>query len=60
MGGVIRVESTYGQGTAVTITIPQKIVDRRSIAEVPEVFQAELERGEVFAAPDPPSRRAVR
>ena len=52
MGGVIRVESTYGQGTAVTITIPQKIVDRRSIAEVPEVFQAELERGEVFAAPD--------
>ena len=27
-------------------------MDRRSIAEVPEVFQAELERGEVFAAPD--------
>ena len=52
MGGDIRVESVYGQGTAVTITIPQKIVDRRSIAEVPEVFQAELERGEVFAAPD--------
>ncbi len=52
MGGVIRVESVYGQGTAVTITIPQKIVDRRSIVEVPEVFQAELERGEVFAAPD--------
>ena len=52
MGGDIRVESVYGQGTSVTITIPQKIVDRRSIAEVPEVFQAELERGEVFAAPD--------
>ena len=52
MGGDIRVESVYGQGTAVTITIPQKIVDRRSIAEVPEVFQAQLERGEVFAAPD--------
>ena len=51
MGGVIRVESVYGQGTAVTITIPQKIVDRRTIAEAPEVSQSELERVEAFTAP---------
>ena len=51
MGGVIRVESVYGQGTAVTITIPQKIVDRRTIAEAPEVSRAELERAEAFTAP---------
>lgn len=52
MGGTINVESVYGEGTTVTITIPQKIVDRRSLAEVPEIPQAELENGEVFSAPD--------
>ncbi len=51
MGGTINVESVYGEGTVVTITIPQKIVDRRSIAEVPEVSQAELECVETFTAP---------
>ncbi len=51
MGGVIHVDSVYGQGTAVTITIPQKIVDRRSIAEAPEPSRAELKGSETFAAP---------
>ena len=51
MGGVINVESVYGEGTAVTITIPQKIVDRRSIAEVPELLQTGLEPVETFTAP---------
>ena len=51
MGGSISVDSVYGQGTTVTITIPQKIVDRRSIAQVPEIAQAELEGGEAFTAP---------
>ena len=51
MGGSISVDSVYGQGTTVTITIPQKIVDHRSIAQVPEVAQAELEGGEAFTAP---------
>ena len=52
MGGVINVESVYGEGTTVTITIPQKIVDRRSIAEVPEIFQTGMENVETFIAPD--------
>ncbi|MDE6260018.1 MAG: response regulator [Oscillospiraceae bacterium] len=52
MGGSINVESVYGEGTVVTITIPQKIVDRRSIAEVPEVAQTALESVEIFTAPD--------
>ena len=51
MGGTIRVESVYGEGTTVIITIPQKIVDRRTIAEVPEVSRAELEGAEAFTAP---------
>ena len=51
MHGTIRVESVYGQGTTVFITIPQKIVDRRSIAEMPEIPQAEMECTEQFTAP---------
>ena len=51
MGGGINVESVYGEGTTVTITLPQKIVDRRSIAEVPETTQAGSERMETFTAP---------
>ena len=51
MGGGIDVESVYGEGTAFTITIPQKIVDRRSIAEVPELSQTGLDKTETFTAP---------
>ena len=51
MGGGIQVESVYGEGTTVTITIPQKIVDRRSIAEAPEALQEGLESLETFTAP---------
>lgn len=51
MGGTIGVESVYGEGTVFTITILQKIVDRRSIAEVPEIPQGELEQMELFTAP---------
>ena len=51
MGGEIQVDSVYGQGTVVTITIPQKIVDRRTIAQVPEADREELEGAEAFTAP---------
>ena len=50
MGGTIGVESVYGEGTVVSFTIPQKIVDRRSIAEVPEIPPSEMERGESWCA----------
>ncbi|MCI9448056.1 MAG: response regulator [Lachnospiraceae bacterium] len=36
MGGTIDVESVYGEGTVFTVKIPQKIVDRRPLSEVPE------------------------
>ncbi len=52
MDGSINVESTYGKGTRVTITIPQKITDRRPISEVPDNPQAEREILETFSAPD--------
>ena len=52
MGGLIDVDSVYGEGTTVIITIPQKIVDRRSIAELPEIPQTELRYAEAFTAPD--------
>ena len=51
MGGAIQVDSVYGQGTVVTITIPQRIVDRRTIAQVPEVPREELSGTEAFTAP---------
>ncbi len=37
MNGDIRVESVYGEGSAFTVTIPQKIVDRRTLLEQPDV-----------------------
>ncbi|MBO5073395.1 MAG: response regulator, partial [Eubacterium sp.] len=52
MDGSINVESTYGKGTRVTITIPQTITDRRPISEVPDNPQAEREILETFSAPD--------
>lgn len=51
MGGIIEVESTYGKGTMVTITIPQKIVDARPISEMPTVPQAEQKVTDTFTAP---------
>ena len=51
MGGEIRVDSVYGQGTVVTIVIPQRIVDSRTIAEVPDSSARELEGTEQFTAP---------
>lgn len=52
MGGTICVESDYGKGTTVSITIPQRIVDRRSIAEAPELSETEQEHSKAFTAPD--------
>jgi CheY-like chemotaxis protein/HPt (histidine-containing phosphotransfer) domain-containing protein len=52
MEGTIKVESTYGEGTQVTITIPQKIVDTCPVSEMPKMVQAERKIGDIFAAPD--------
>ncbi len=51
MEGSITVESTYGEGTVVTITIPQKITDRRPISEIPDMPQAEQNITDLFTAP---------
>ncbi len=51
MNGSINVESTYGKGTTVTITIPQKIVDKRSVSEMPEIPQMEQKFTDMFTAP---------
>lgn len=40
MGGNVHVESQYGKGTRFTINIRQKVVDRRSIKEVPLTRQS--------------------
>ncbi len=52
MEGTIKIESVYGEGTKVTITIPQKIVDRRLISEMPEIAQTEQRMTDLFTAPD--------
>ncbi len=51
MNGQIEVESEYGKGTVFTVTIPQKIVDRRSLAEVPENEHRAAEQIDTFSAP---------
>ncbi len=51
MKGTIHVESIYEKGTTVTITIPQKIVDRQPISEMQELPQAEQKVTDMFTAP---------
>ncbi len=51
MNGTIHVDSIYGKGTTFTITIPQKIVDRRPISEMPEIPQTEQKLTDLFTAP---------
>ena len=51
MEGTIKVESTYGKGTKVTIMIPQRIVDARPVSETPEAPQDEQRITDSFTAP---------
>lgn len=51
MEGTIEVKSTYGKGTTVTITIPQKIVDKSPVSEMPELPQSEQKLTDLFTAP---------
>ncbi len=51
MEGNVRIESVYGEGTKVTISIPQKIVDRRLISEMPDIPQTEQTMTDLFTAP---------
>ena len=51
MEGTIEVESTYGKGTTVTITLPQKIVDKRPVSQMPKVPQTEQKIIDTFTAP---------
>ncbi len=50
MDGDIHLESTYGVGTTFTITIPQKIIDKRTLAQMPEIPAKEAEQIESFTA----------
>ncbi|MBO5460061.1 MAG: response regulator, partial [Lachnospira sp.] len=50
MNGKIELESVYGEGTTFTVTIPQKIVDKRTLAEVTDVPVAKTEDMEMFVA----------
>ena len=51
MKGTIQVESVYDKGTTVTITIPQKIVDRQPVSEMKEAPQTEQKVTDGFTAP---------
>ncbi len=51
MKGTIQVESIYGKGTTVTITIPQKIVDPQPVSEMQELPREEQTVTDLFTAP---------
>ena len=48
MKGGIEVESSYGVGSTFIVTIPQKIVDHRTLEEVPDVPRKESEQMDSF------------
>ena len=48
MNGHIEVESEYGEGSTFTVTIPQKIIDSRTLAEVPDLPPDKAEQIETF------------
>lgn len=50
MQGTIEVESVYGEGTVFTVKIPQEIVDKRLLSEVPEEEVKREEKLEPFVA----------
>ncbi len=49
MGGNIGLESEYGAGSVFTVTIPQKIVDKRMLKDMPEAPAKEQVLEEVFS-----------
>lgn len=50
MNGKIELESVYGEGTTFTVSIPQKIVDKRTLEEITDVPAAKTEDVEMFIA----------
>lgn len=52
MGGNIRVESVYGEGTTFILEIIQEIVDTRSLSEIPEEIVRKEEEIRLFVTDD--------
>jgi signal transduction histidine kinase/FixJ family two-component response regulator len=50
MNGTIRVESVYGEGTVFILDIPQKIVDHRSLTEMPRETVRKEDEIQAFTA----------
>lgn len=48
MKGTIEVESSYGEGTKFTVSLPQKITDGRPLSDTPELPEPETEQAEDF------------
>lgn len=52
MHGTINVKSVYGQGSVFTVEIPQKIMDKRPLSEVPEADVSKEQEAQPFWVED--------
>ena len=59
MGGKIKVQSEYGEGSCFSIELPQQIAENESLEENPKIEKFEAPKGKILVVDDNESNRMV-